>query len=107
MVTYKVVITPRAQASLRRITNYLRETASSEVATKVRRGINTTIKGLAKLPQSHEKEHDISDDSVIFRRVLKWNYRIIFSIDEDEIIVSVVEITHTSINPEQLKKELH
>ena len=106
MVKYKVVVTPMAQSSLRRITNYLRETVSNEVATKVRRGINEAIKSLAKLPHSHEIEHDISDELIIFRRILKWDYRIIYSVDDDEIIVSVVEITHNAQNPDLLKKKL-
>lgn len=106
MVKYKVVVTPRAQSSLRRITTYLKETVSNEVATKVRRGITESIKSLATLPHSHEVEHDISDEIIVFRRILKWDYRIIYSVDDDEIIVSVVEITHNAQDPERLKEIL-
>ena len=58
------------------------------------------------MPHSHEIEHDVSDDQVIFRRVLKWDYRIIYFVDDDEVIVSVVEITHCAQNSERLRKKL-
>lgn len=57
MVTYKVIVTPMAQNSLRRISDRIKATTSDEMAAKVRRAISDTIKSLARLPESHEKEH--------------------------------------------------
>lgn len=62
MVTYKVVVTPMAQNSLRRISDRIKEEVSAEVAAKVRRAIGKTIKSLARFPESHEKEHYLCDD---------------------------------------------
>lgn len=77
MVTYKVVVTPMAQNSLRRISDRIKEEASAEVAAKVRRAIGKTIKSLTRFPESHEKEHYLCEDQQIYRRVLQWDYRII------------------------------
>lgn len=106
MVTYKVVVTPMAQNSLRRISDRVKEEASAEVAAKVRRAIGKTIKSLARFPESHEKEHYLCDDQEIYRRVLQWDYRIIYSINDEKLIVSVVEITHSSRSRESIERRI-
>lgn len=57
MVTYKVVVTPMAQNSLRRISDRIKEEVSAEVAAKVRRAIGKTIKSLARFPESLTKRN--------------------------------------------------
>lgn len=105
MVKYKVVVTPGAQTSIRRIVDRLRSTASNDVAQKVRKGINDTIKTLKSLPESHEKEHLISDEITTYRRILKWDYRIVFVVDKDKIIVSVVDVVSSRQGDESIKKK--
>lgn len=106
MVVYKVVVTPNAQKSVRRIYDRLCFRESKEVATKVRRAINDAIKKLKTLPYSHETEHILNEkDKEEYRRVLQWDYRIIYSIDEEEIIVSVVEVVHSSMSEQMIKRK--
>lgn len=71
MVKYKVVVTPRAQVSIRRIIDRLRATASKQTASHVLKGINLAIKKLATFPEPHEVEHIISDESTKYHRVLQ------------------------------------
>ena len=105
MVTYKVVVTPRAQTSIRRIYDRLCTGESKEIATKVRRAINDTIKSLKTLPYSHEAEHILNDeDHEEFRRALKWNYRIIYNVNEREVIVSVVEVVHSAMSEKMIRR---
>ncbi|PSR12858.1 MAG: hypothetical protein DA408_12225 [Bacteroidetes bacterium] len=106
MVTYKVVVTPMAQNSLRRISDRIKLEASAKMAAGVRRAISNTIKSLARFPESHEKEHYLCYDQQIYRRVLQWDYRIIYSINNDKLIVSVVEITHSSRSQETTKRTI-
>jgi mRNA-degrading endonuclease RelE of RelBE toxin-antitoxin system len=40
---------------------------------------------------------EISDEKIVFRKVLKWSYKIIYTVDADEITVSVVDIIHGTI----------
>lgn len=106
MVKYKVVVTPNAQNSVRRIYDQLCQQESKSVAVKVRRGINSAIKKLKTLPFSHEAEHILNEGKKEeFRRVLQWNYRIIYSIDEDEIIVSVVEVVYSTMSEQMIKRK--
>jgi plasmid stabilization system protein ParE len=62
MVTYKVVVTPMAQNSLRTISDRIKEEASAKVAAKVRRAIGETIKSLARL--STYSSYDCPDDGL-------------------------------------------
>lgn len=101
---YKVILTPRAQSSLRRITNYLRETASNAVAQKVRKGILETVKSLKTFPYSHEVIEEMSTEQVIYRKVLKWSYKIVFTIQEEELEVIVFQIYHGAQGPDEVKK---
>lgn len=64
MVKYKVVVTPRAQTSIRRIIDRLRATVSKQTADNVRKGINGAIKKLVTFPQSHEEKHIISTELI-------------------------------------------
>lgn len=105
MVKYKVVITPRAQTSIRRIVDRLRATVSKQTADHVLKGINEAIKKLVIFPESHEVEHLVSDEVTEYRRILQWDYRIIYTIDQDEIIVSVVDIVSSHQSEETIKKK--
>ena len=106
MVKYKVVVTPNAQNSVRRIYDRLCQRESKTVATKVRQAINNAIKKLKTLPYSHEAEHILNEgEKEEFRRILQWDYRIIYYIDEEEIIVSVVEAVHSSMSEQMIKRK--
>ena len=104
--TYTVVLSQRAGDSLKSIIEYLNETASDTVAEKVRLGLLKEIKNLSKLPHKNPHLRGIDDLVITYRRVLKWSYRIIYTIEEDELIVIVVEIDHSSRNPKELEKIL-
>lgn len=99
---YKVIITPYAQGKLENITTYLLENVSYNTANKVLNGILDTIDSLEKSPHAHSKEQNISSEKQIFRRILKWSYKIIYTIKEKEVEVVIVEIMHTKQNPQSL-----
>jgi plasmid stabilization system protein ParE len=103
MVEYKVAIDEQAGESLRQIYNYLKENASEQTAKKVRDGILDAIDGLAKMPHRHAKVLRISTEHKVYRRILKWSYKIIYRIFEDELEVIVVEIVHAKQDPSKLE----
>lgn len=103
--TYQVVVTPRADESLNSIVGYLRDTASDIVAEKVRVGILTEMKKLASMPHKNPLLRGTDNLLITYRRVLKWSYRIIYTIEED-LMVLVVEIDHSNRNPAELEKVL-
>ena len=102
--TYQVITTPPANRSLEDIVDYLRRTASDETALYVRNGILETIKKLRTMPDANGIQHNISTEEITYRRIIKWSYRIIFTIDEGEATVYVLLIDHTKRDPERLKR---
>lgn len=94
MKTYKIQLTPRAQASITRIVSQLEVEASKSVANKVYRGLMDTIRRLKTLPESHQVFEEISDEQIVFRRVLKWDYKIVFTVNNELLEVIVVQVYH-------------
>lgn len=101
--TYQVVITQSAQQDLQQIIEYLLEEAGEEVAEKVRDAIEAEITGLTHYPHSKGLLKGTTSSQAIYRRVLIWSYRVIFTIEESKLLVLVVRIDHSKRNPESLK----
>jgi plasmid stabilization system protein ParE len=101
--TYKVVLSKGAQRDLRRIYDYLLEHVSYETAERVREGLESELTKLSKAPESRGllRGHN---SKIAYRRVMKWSYRIIFSIAEQELIVEVVRVDHSSADPARLSE---
>ena len=99
--SYEVVLTPRAQKDIKNIYDYLLENTSFETAESVKSGIEEEIVKLTQLPESKGLLQN-HNSKTVYRRVLKWSYRIIFSIEENELRVLVVRIDHSKSNPVKL-----
>ena len=100
--TYNVSIAPRPKRQIRDITKYLAENASVNTAEKVRDAIFVAIRKLEKMPDSHGRLRYIESDNPIFRRVNVWKYVIVFVVDEDAKTVTVVDVSHSSQDPQRL-----
>ena len=98
---YKVIITPFAELGLENIVKYIGKNASTEVANKVLNGILETIDGLSTMPQKNTIIPEISEQK-IYRRVLKWSYKIVYTVREEDILVVVVDIAHSKRDPQRL-----
>lgn len=103
---YQVVVTDRAKESLRKIVKQVGKRASKEIAQKVKDGILNEITSLNYMPTKNSILQGIDDEHIVYRRVLKWSYRIIYTIEEDKMMVIVVEIDHARSDPKKLKKLL-
>lgn len=101
--SYQVVITADAKRHLREIIQYLGKTASFDIAQKVRDGIEEEISRLADQPHSYGILQALKDNTIVYRKALKWSYRIIFTIEEPGFIVYVVRIDHEKSDPSHLK----
>lgn len=100
---YQINVSPRALEKLEEIVFYVQENASTQTAEKVRKGIVEAIKSLAKMPTAHPLVPELSTELVAFRRIMKWSYRIIYTIKENELTVIVVEINHEKEDLAKLK----
>ena len=94
--TYQVVITPRAEASLERIIDYLLEEVSFKTAQYVEKEILAAIDNLRVMPTRNAPAKEIiSKANITYRRALALSYRIVYTIKEDQLMVLVVEIFHS------------
>ena len=100
---YQVVVTSAAKQNLKDIIEYLEKYVSYEAAERVRDGIEEEILKLAEYPESKGLLHGATNKKTVYRRALKWSYRIIFTIEEDELKVLVVRIDHSKSDPEKLE----
>jgi len=99
---YEVVVTQKAEKSLEEIVLYLEKEVSYQTAEKVRLSLLELIFSLNKHPESNGILHEISDAQTEYRRVLKWFYRVIYHIDQEQGLIYVVEIDHTKRDPRKL-----
>lgn len=103
MVTYRITISEEAMAELQAIYTYLKVNESEAIANKVREGLLEAIDSLASMPHRHSLVREIQHEDIIFRRVLRWSYKIIFVIEEAEVVVRVVAVVHSKQNPTRLQ----
>ncbi|MGB3547580.1 MAG: type II toxin-antitoxin system RelE/ParE family toxin [Saprospiraceae bacterium] len=99
---YRVIIIPEALESLRKITDYVRRKSSKERSKYVLREIMKSVKSLTTFPEAHERVHDICTENITYRRVLQWDYRVIYTIEEEWVRVIIVEIVHGANDPSKL-----
>lgn len=102
-MTYRVSLSEEAMAEIEAIYLYLKASESEMIADKVLKGLLEAIDGLAKMPHHHGLVQEIQHKEIVFRRVLKWSYKIIFVIEEAEVVVRVVAVVHNKQNPQRLK----
>ena len=58
------------------------------------------------MPERNGLLNGVDNLAITYRRVLKWSYRIIYTIEEEELTVIVVEIDHSRRNPKELEQIL-
>lgn len=102
-----MIITPRAEASLERIIDYLIDNVSFETAERVRKKLLEAIYALGEMLTANPIAKGItSKKNITYRRVLAMSYRIIYTIEEDKLQVLVVEIHHTKRDPKVINESL-
>lgn len=82
-----VVWSDFAIENLKNIYLFYSETASKDVAHKIRKQILDTSKLLKSNPEIGQIEYWINDSQYQYRYILSGNYKIIYRIDENEIYI--------------------
>lgn len=100
--TYQIILSSGAQQNLRDIYNYLYNHASPETAEHVKNGLEEAIAKLSHVPEANGLLKGHSSNTV-YRRILKWSYRIIFTIEEEQLVVAVIRVDNQKVTPSSLK----
>ena len=95
----KVIITRKAQQSIKEIFEDVKNDSSVEIARKVRDSIISKCKGLKDFSGYSEEMYlsELGD----YKSVTLWDYVIIFSLTEKT--VKVLNVAHTSKHPDKRK----
>lgn len=106
MVRYQVKISEEAKQSLVDFYTWLRENESEVIASKVRSGLLDSIESLALRPDRNGFLTEMIGSEIEYRRILKWSYKIIFTIKEDHKEVIVVDVIHARRSPKYIQNKL-
>ena len=93
----RVVISRKAQKSIREIYDYIKEQESIAAAKKVRDEITHQCRELKDF-SGYSAERYLSDMDAEYRSVTKWDYNIIYTVSEKE--VRIMNVIHTSRHPD-------
>lgn len=97
MVTYSLRWSRQSKFDLKEIFDYITSVESKERALYVITELRKTAQNATIFPKKHRKE-ELFDGNI--RYVLKWRYKILFTIHETSI--TIVRIFHTAQNPAKL-----
>lgn len=92
-----------AKYSLDEIYNYIGKD-SLQNARKVKKGLVKLAGSLSDFPEKYSKEEFLADEPENYRSVNKWNYKIIYEVTEEAIII--VDIFHTRQSPSKIGKRI-
>jgi len=98
---YKVTWDIKARFSLLEICDYISK-ESLQAAKRVGLKIVKTTKSLHKNTERFAKEHYIEIETSNIRSVVVWSYKIIYEVTDSKVII--LDVFHTSRNPEEIKK---
>ncbi len=86
----EIRITHYARLQIRLIFLYYKHAASITVAHKIRKDILTSLKQLEKFPESGQEEELLNRFGMNYRRIISGNYKIIYKIEQNVIVVTDV-----------------
>ncbi len=95
-----IIISNKARSSLKEYYEYLRQEVSEETARHVKKGILAKCKSLKNF-SGYSIEPYLEDEPIEYRSVSKWDYNIIFKVENEE--VRVLNIIHTKKHPDKRK----
>lgn len=100
----KIIWTDFATQNLKVIFKYYAEKASIKVAHKIRKGILNSTHQLIKHPNSGQIEINLIELKLEHRYLISSNYKIIYRIEEEFIII--IDVFDTRQNPNKMVDEI-
>jgi plasmid stabilization system protein ParE len=75
---------------------------SLDAARYVKKELVKLAHSLSGFPEKYSKEEYLADEPENYRSISKWNYKIIYEVTNDCLII--VDVFHTSQNPSKIKR---
>ena len=100
MKRQKVIISKKAQQSIKNIYEYIKKEVSNQTALYVKNGILQKCKSLKEFA-GYSKERYLTELGYDYRSVTQWNYVIIYRCTKKDVII--LNIIHAGMHPEKRK----
>lgn len=101
---YRIVLSRFAENQLDNIYDYYSKEANVEVAQKLIFQIRDRTKILAENPLIGKREEFLLERSEEYRHLIVTNYKIIYSVDEQNRMIKIADVFDTRQNPIKLKR---
>jgi len=93
-----------AETQLDEIYDYYKKKASSRVAKNLVKGIINAPKRLIKAPYIGQEEELLKDRKIQYRYLVFKNYKLIYSVDEENGTIKIADVFDTRQNPPKMKR---
>ena len=101
-IRYKIIWSFSANEDLADIYNYI-ELDSPQAADKVIDTLLDLGHSLEFHPNRFSVEENLKDAPLVFRSFPKWNYKIIYTVNEDDKTVIIARVFGTFQNPDKME----
>jgi len=103
---YEVVWSEFSEKQIDEIFNYYQQTSQSyHVALKIVTKILLAPDKLKNNPKIGQKEFLLQQRTIKYHYLVESNYKIIYSIDEENCHIKIADVFDTRQNPEKIKRE--
>lgn len=103
-MNFIVVWSDFAEIQLDQIFEYYRNRAGFRVATKIVRNLIQKSQILSHSPYIGAVEELLLKRKEVYRFVVYTNYKIIYSVDEENLTIKIADVFDTRQNPKTLKR---
>ena len=100
----KIIWSEFAETQLDEIYDYYEKKVSTKVAKKLVRGIINEPKKLLKSPLIGQKEELLKQRETEYRYLIFKNYKLIYSVDNQNGYIKIADVFDTRQNPIKLKR---
>lgn len=101
---FKIIWSEFSETQLDEIYEYYERKASSGVATKIITGIVNESEKLIKANFIGQEEELLKERKIQYRYLVFNNYKIIYSVDEQNGFIKIADVFDTRQNPPKLKR---
>lgn len=101
---FEVIWSDFAETQLDEISEYYKKKAGERVSIKLIRGIINEPKKLVKLSLIGQEEELLKDRKIEYRYLVYKNYKLIYSIDNENGFIKIADVFDTRQNPPKLKR---
>jgi len=103
-MNFKIIWSAFSETQLDEIYEYYEKKASPRVATKIVTGIIKESEKLIKASFIGQEEELLKERKIDYRYLVFKNYKLIYSVDEENGFIKIADVFDTRQNPPKMKR---